>query len=255
MLIAWDNKADGAVLTASSELAAQPGSNVQEEHVSRKWKTGPGVTTAFLLLDMLSSVSCALLAVLGTNLTAAATLRLRASDTDPNAVANLLLDTGTLAAGVKAGYGAAYKSFTATAARYSRLDLTDTTLVDSLEVGRLFLGPSWQVAHNQNYGWSVTPIDPSEIEASYGGQEYADELPQRRQLQFVLDWLTEAEAHNNALAMARANGIVRDVLAIPDINGAYLSEQAVWGRLTSLEPILNRRTLTWSQKFTVRERL
>lgn len=255
MLIAWDNKADAAAITAGSEILTLPGSNVQKAHLRQKWHTAAGVKSSYVVFDMLSSVACALLAVLGTNLSAAATLRLRASNIDPTGAAGELLDTGTISAGIKAGYGAAYKSFTSTAARYWRLDLTDTTVPDNLRVGRVFLGPRWQPAVNQNYGWSVTPLDESGIEESYGGQEFADERPQRRQVQFVLDWLTKAEAFDNALALARANGIARDVLAIHDITETYLSEQAVWGRLTALEPIVNRHTNTWTQKFTVRERL
>ena len=256
MLIAWINEADASTITqVGSEIATLPGTNVQQPHVSRKWHTAAGVKSSYLVFDRGASKLMQLLAVLGTNLTAAATLQLRASDADPNAVASLLLDTGVINAGVKAGYGAAYKAVTATTARYWRLDLTDTTVPDNLQIGRVFLGPRWQTASNQNYGWNVTPLDPSDTAESYGGQEYADERPQRRQVQFVLDWLTKAEAFDNALAMARANGIVRDVLAINDIADTYLSEQAVWGRLTAFDPIFHRSTNFWSQKFTVRERL
>jgi hypothetical protein len=135
------------------------------------------------------------------------------------------------------------------------VDIDDAGVPSNLQVGRALPMPFWQAAANQNYGWSVTPIDRSDIAESYGGQEYADERPQRRQVQFVLDWLSKAEAFDNALAMARANGIVRDVLAVNDIADSHLSEQAVWGRLAALEPIFHRHKNYWSQKFTVRERL
>ena len=256
MIFGWDNtKADAASLSAGSQIETLPGSNVQSQHLSRKWHTAAGVKSSYLLFDMLASVACALLAVLGTNLTPAATLRLRASDADPTAVAGDLLDTGTIAAGVKVGYGAAYKSFTQATARYWRLDLADATVPDNLQIGRVFLGPKWQPAYSQNWGWAVTPLDPSWIDESFGGQEYADQRPQRRQVQFTLDWLTKAEAFDNALTLARANGIVRDVLAIHDVTETYLSEQAVWGRMTALEPILNRHLNVWAQKYTIRERL
>jgi hypothetical protein len=253
ILIAWDNKADAATLTAGSEISTLPATNVQNEHLSKKWHTD-GVNSSNLTLDMGSSVACALLGVLGTNLTAAATLRLRASDTDPTATSSLLLDTGTIAAGVKAGYGAAYKSFASTTARYWRLDLTDTSL-SNLQVGRLFLGPRWQPTINMELDWSVVPLDESEVEESYGGQEYANERPQRRVLRFALGFMNEAEMYGNPFAMARANGIVRDVLAIPDIDGSYLSEQAVWGRLATSEPLVNDRLGIFRQRFQVRERL
>lgn len=255
MLLAWDNKLDGATLSAGSEIVSLPAANVQQPHLSRKWHTAAGVKSSYLLADMRASVTCALLAILGTNLTPAATVRLRASDVDPTATGSLLLDTGVLAGGVKAGYGAIYKAFAATTARYWRLDPEDLALPDNLQVGRVFLGPSWEPSVPQLYDWSVTPLDPSAVVESYGGQEYADERPQRRVLRFVLDWMDEAEMYGNAFALARANGVVRDVLAIHDINGAYLPEQAVWGRLTESQPLVRRSLRIFQQKFTVKERL
>src|SRR5574340_1443988 len=118
MILGWENKADAAMIPAGSEIATLPASNVQQPHLSRKWNTAAGVKSSYLLLDLSASVSCALLGVLGTNLTAAATLRLRASDADATAVAGDKLDTGAVSAGVKTGYGAAYKWFAAVAARY-----------------------------------------------------------------------------------------------------------------------------------------
>lgn len=256
MLLAWLNKLDtAAALSAGSELDSLPGANVQQAHLSRKWHTAAGVKSSYLLLDMGASTLCQLLAVLGSNLTSAATLRLRASDADPTATGSLLLDTGVVSAGVKDGYGAAYKSFTATAARYWRLDLTDNAVPDNLQIGRVFLGPRWQPSANQLWDWNVTPLDESRLDESYGGQTYADVRPQRRVLQFVLDFMDEAEMYGNAFALARAQGIVRDVLAIPEITSAYVSEQSVWGLLTASQPLSQRKVRIYQQKFEIKERL
>lgn len=254
MLIAWENKADAATLGTDSEIATLPGANVQQSHVAQKWYTAAGVNSAYLIFDMLSSVACALLAMLGTNLSAAATVRVRASDVDPTVTGTLLLDTGVLAGGVKEGYGAIYKAFASTAARYWRIDLSDASLTQ-LQVGRVFLGPSWAPASNQEYGWSVTSTDESLISESYGGQDYADIRPQRRLLEFELKWGSEAEMYGNAFALSRAQGISKDVLAIHDITSAYVSEQAVWGRCTAAQPLVHRTTLNFRQKFSIKERL
>lgn len=252
MLIAWDNKADGATLAAGSELATLPGANVQNAHLSKKWYTAAGVSSSHVQLDMGSTVSCSVLALLGTNLTAAATVRIRASDTDP--VAAPSYDSGAIAAGAKAGYGAVYKAFAAIAARYWRIDIADASLTQ-LRVGRVFLGPSWTPAAGQNFGWGVEPSDDSVVSESYGGQSYADIRPQRRVLEFELDYMSEAEVYGNAFAMARAQGAVKDVLAVPGINGAYLSEQAVWGLVRAWQPVVQRSTRIYRQKFTIKERL
>lgn len=255
MRLAWDNKADGATLTSGSELATLPGSNVQQPHLSRKWHTAAAVKSSFQIFDLGAPVSCDTFAMLGTNLTAAATVRVRASDLDPTVVANLLVDTGVLAAGVKAGYGASYKAFALTAARYWRYDPVDATVPDNLQIGRVFIGPSWTPSVPQSYDWSVTAFDPSIKTRSYGGQMHIDELPQRRVLSFVLDWMDEAEMYGNSFELARANGLVRDVLAIHDINGAYLSEQAVWGLIAQAEPLVRRSLKIFRHKYTIEERL
>ncbi len=256
MKIGWDNKSDAALISAGSQVTTLPASNVQAAHVSKKWHTLAGVKSSYLLLDMLAAVSCALLGVLGSNLTATATFRLRASNTDATAAAGDLLDTGTISAGVKTGYGAIYYSFNAVSARYWRLDLTDASLPDNLQVGRLFLGPCWAPSENQEYGWNVTALDDSDLVESYGLQTYADEKPQRRQLQFSLAFMNEAEMYGNAFALSRAAGRVRDVLAVQDsINGAYLSEQSVWGLLTETTQLIHETSKTFRQKFTIKERL
>jgi hypothetical protein len=255
MLIAWQNLADSAALSAGSELSTLPGTNVQQPHVSRKWGTAAGVKTSSLTLDMGSAVACAILALLGTNFTSAATLRLRASNTDPTATSSLLLDTGTIAAGVKAGYGAAYKAFASTTARYWRLDVSDTTVSDNLQVGRLVLGPSWQPSINQLYEWNVTASDNSRVTRSYGRQSHVELLPQERILAFTLDFMNESEMYGNAFKLAHDNGQAKDVLVIPDINGAFLSEQAVWGLSDASEALVHRASQIYRQKFTIRERL
>jgi hypothetical protein len=257
MLIGWINRADSALLSASSELATLPGSNVQQAHVSRAWHTAAGVKSAYLLLDMGSALDCRLLALLGTNLTAAAEIRVRASDADPTATSSLLLDSGTLPATAKAGYGQSYHDLAGATARYWRIDIEDTTVEDNLQIGRVFLGPRWKPSSNQEYGWQVTPLDPSEVIESWGGQEYADERPQRRQLQFTLNWMDEAEMYGNAFAMARAAGVVRDVVAVHDSlgGGTYLNEQSVFGKLQASEPLVHQNARIFRQKFTVKEAL
>jgi hypothetical protein len=255
MKLAWDNKADSATLTPGSEIATLPGTNTQKPHVSRKWHTAAGVKASHVILDMLASVSCSQLAVVGTNLTAAATYQLRASDLDPTAQADLLYDSGVVAGAVKTGYGAIYKGFNAVAARYWRLNLTDNSLPDNLQVGRVFLGPSWTHAKTLLYGWGITPVDPSPVEKSRGGQSYPDAQPKFRAGEFALDFLTEAEIYDNLFAMARANGVVKDVLAIPFENGAYISEQAIWGLVQPYEPLIHKLSQTFRHKFRIEERL
>lgn len=255
MILLWDNKGDGATVTAASQIATLPGSNVQQPHLSRKWHTAGGVKSSNIIFDMGAAVSCALGALLGTNLTAAATVQWRASTADPAVTTSLLIDTGVVNAGAKAGYGASYKTWGSVSARYWRADIADTTVADNLQIGRAVLGPIWTPSVNMELDWHVTALDRSQVEDSYGGQSYADARPQKRVLHFALDFMEEAEMYTNAFAMARASGVVKDILAIPDISGSFLPEQSVWGLLAASEPLRNPRLGLYRQQFTVKERL
>jgi hypothetical protein len=255
MLIAWDNMADAATVSAGSQVASLPGSNVQDPQISRKWCTAAGVVSSYLLFDMGSAIAASVLAALGTNLTPSATVRVRASTSDATAASGDLLDTTTLAAGVKTGYGAIYKKWNAVTARYWRVDLADAALTDHIEVGRVAILPSWQPESNQIYDWSVTPTDESRRTKAYGGQSQIEVLAKFRLLQFELNYLTQSEAWAQAFALQRSNGVTTDVLAIPDITSAYLSEQAVWGLLTASQPVSQRNSRYFRQKFSIEERV
>lgn len=255
MLLAWQNLADAALLATDSEVAAAPAANVQHEHVARKWQTGASVKSAYLLFDLGASETCGLLGVFGANLSASATLRLRGSVTDATATGSLAYDSGTISAGAVEGYGQALHVFANTASRYWRLDLADATLDDNLQVGRVFLGPKWSTTYNHSYGWQVGWLDASQVVRSWGGQSYADRKPRRRVVEFRLDYLSEAEAFESALEIAREQGVVGDVLAVPDATATYVARQAIWGQLAASEPMQNPIALTWQQKFRIEERL
>ena len=255
MMIGWQNRFDSAILSSTSEISTLPAAYAQHPHLSRKWHTAAGVKSAGLIIDFGLSLSAALLGVMGTNLTSTATMQLRSSDIDPTVTTNLEYDSGSIAAGVKDGYGAIYKSFTSTNSRYWRLDLADASVISNLQIGRVYLGPYWQPGINMELDWSVTPLDESRMARSYGGQSYPDARPKRRVLQFTLDFQTEVDMYDNAFALARVHGIVGDILAIPDIAGTYVSEQSVWGQLATSEPISEPRLGLFRQRYAVVERL
>ncbi len=261
MLIAWQNLADAAALATDSEIATLPASNLQTPHVAQAWHTAAGVKAAYVIFDLGAALACGVLAALGCNFTTAATVRIRASTADPTVTASLLYDSGVVSAGIKAGLSGFYKSFNAVTARYWRLDFVDATVPDNLQVGRVFLGPKWTISTGsgerggQTYDWSVTVIDRSPVEKNRGGQSFTDPLPKARLLRFTLDWMDEAEMYGNAFRLAWEAGLTSDVLAIPDIAGSYLPEQAVFGLLTATEPLVHRNARIYRQNFSIQERL
>lgn len=255
MIIAWDNLADDASISTDSEIATLPASNVQQEHVVQKWHTVAGVTSAYLIFDMGASVTADVLAVLGANLSAAGTVRVRASDSDSTVTSSTLLDTGALASGIVGDFASIYKQFASTTARYWRLDFDDSSLEDNIQIGRVFIGPSWEPTYNMMLGVAYIDDDPSIVSRSRAGQRFVEELPHQRGIMFELDFLSESEMMDNAFAMARANGIARDVLVIPDIASSYLAQKSVFGPCVASTPVVNDKLYLYRQKFTVEERL
>lgn len=256
MLLGWINRADDAQISTDSELDDLPASNVQQPHVARAWHTVAGVRSAYLIFDMASSLACQLLGVMGANLTSSATIRVRASDSDATVTASLLLDTGTLASTAKTGYGQSYHEFASTTARYWRIDFADATVEENLQIGRVFLGPCWEPSANQEYGWSVQVKDPSQVDRSYGGQKYTNSKPQQRVLQFSLSFMDEAEMYTNAFALARAAGVIGDILAVHDtLGGTYIAEQSVFGSLADVQPLVHENYGIFRNKYTIEETL
>lgn len=255
MLIAWDNKGDAATVTAGSSASTHPVSNVQHPHVARHWRSASAVKSTYINLDLGSSLSCAALALLGTNLTTSATIRIRSSDTDPTATTGTEVDTGTVSAGIVTGYGGVYKTFTATASRYWRIDLEDTTVADHLEVGRLFLGPTWTPTYGHSYGYSIGWQDVSPRDVTPGGQWYISERARRRVLQLSMDFGTQADMLGSALNLGREAGSATDVLVMPETSGNYVPVLAVWGLMTELAPVVHANVNIYRQRYLVEERL
>jgi len=256
MLLAWDNKMDAATLSAGSEINSLPVTNVQHEHVSRQWRTAATVKDSWLLADMLSSVTVGALAIVGTNLTASATVRVRASDADPQAQSSLLLDTGVIAAGVVANHPAVYYvPSNPVTARYWRIDITDTTVADNLHIGRVFAGPAWRPPFGRAFPFSAGREDDSERRFSRGGQALHDVRPQRRVMEVQLDFQSEAEMMNNALEVARFSGLHSDVLIIPNVDSPHRTQQSIWGLLRALQPVVHYRAQLWRTRYILEERL
>src|SRR5579864_7228691 len=87
---------DAATLAGSSQVASLPIANLQAMQPKKKWRsTG---TTEYVTADMGAAVACNGLALIGHNLTSAATLRVRAAASAANVTASPALDTGAVSA-------------------------------------------------------------------------------------------------------------------------------------------------------------
>jgi hypothetical protein len=224
-------------------------------HLSKKWHTVAGVKSSYVVLDLGAQYPIDLLAVLGTNLTPTATLRLRGSNSDPTGVTGEIYDSTTIAAGVITDYPAAYlKLPTEKTARYWRLDLTDNSVASNLQIGRVFLGPGWTC--DREYGWSIAWQDATRVAKARGGQRWTDAGPRARSLGFSINYLSKTDMMANVFELARRNGLTKDVLTYIDDGDGFIAQQSVFGAAVMVgEPITQDRPRCFRARYQIEEAL
>ena len=248
MLLGWQDRLAAATLTASAEASTLPVSNVVAPTLDLVWRLP--ASSGYIDFDLGSSLSFKVIALVGTTLTSAATLRVRASDTD--FTTGDLLDTGVLSSLVDNDYRSIFKEFASVVtARYGRIDIVDSSLSE-IDIGVAFLTPVSEPANNQRYGWEILPFDRGRRTEVVNGQVVTGGGPRGRGLTFDLD-LTEAEAYTIPVALDRAAGQTGLVLAMADQDGSYVSQTSVIGFIQRATGARNYTTGRWRKRFTIRE--
>lgn len=255
-IIAWDNYADTAAIFPSSEVSSLPGDNLTNPQLSKPWRSAVA-GTVHLLIDVQDVKHVDVLALMAINLSPTGTLRVRASNSDPDALTGLVYDSGTFNPNVDARFKMACHVIPSGGknAQYWRITLTDNG-VDYLEAGRLFIGPAWQPSTNYSYGWRKGITDLSKRNRTRGGQVYVDSNRQYRYFACTFDYLSEAEAEEGLLEMDRIIGLRGDVLVMLDPeNTTNPGKDSLWGQLSELAPISNPQFGIYQKSIQIEERL
>jgi hypothetical protein len=261
LFIAYRNRWDEATISATSELTTLPVSNTQIEHLAQLFRTQSSVTTVTIRADFASACAFDVFAALGTNLTPGATHRLTLSNVSVGAAE--LLDTSTISASVVTGYPQVYYVLASTiSARYASWTFTCSSPTVSpasvsayLQFGRIFAASKWTPGVNLQYGWAMGWVDPSRKTKSRGGQTYADTLNKYRVIDLTIDYETEADLYGTALEIDRIAGTTNDILVMRDHEGVYRSQQAVFGMIMELSPIINTNFEIFQKRYVIEERL
>lgn len=241
-------------ITASSEIAARPVTNLLDDHGGNYWQTADAVTDAWFDVDAGEPVTWRAFGIFRTNLTTAATWRITLGSTKGGAS---IYDSGTISAGIVAGYNQALHVASADQlARWCRVRIIDDDNPDTfLRVGLAFAGPIFRPGINIAYGWSIGRDDRSRMLVSRGGQKWPIDGPSPRIIDFSLEFQTDAEVFDDLLELDRLQGITGNVLAIPRPDGSHVGKEAVFGTLTATERPRNPHFGYWSKRFTIEERL
>lgn len=250
--IAFNNLADLATLTPSSEQVTLPASNLQHPDIARKWRSVETVTAA-VVADLLVTTSIDTVAMIGTIMSSAGQARLRISTSDSSGLAADLHDSGWVS--VNSTYNQ-YIALLAAAVtgRYVRIDLSDVG-ADYVEAGRLFIGSRSQFSINFGYNWSITTTDRSTIGTSRGGQTLIWPANIFRSLDLPFEQISEADRNAFIETVERVNAAKTDVLFVIDPDSNNLAKDSVWGLIKGSAPIVNPFPGLFSKQYKIEERL
>lgn len=251
-MLGGTNLADAGTVTTGSAQPLLPATRLQDEHVGRIWR-GTG-SSDHILVDLGAACTFRAVGLLGTNFTATATKRVRASLLDTSGLLGEAYDTGTVSADVDKRVRQTITVAPADiTARYVRIDVADPA-VTGLQAGRLLVMPLNQVTWNFSYDWTSQVNDLSTVTRSRSGAQHVDRRPSFRSLEMMFAFLTEGEAKGWVREMDWDNGKHTDVLLIQDPKGAVNSE-AIFGLMTDVTGIQNPFHDGYRKNYRIEERL
>ena len=233
-LIGWENavEAAGAAISTSSEAVGYPAQMlaIPQGAPSVAWQTLAGVTAAHVQIAASAAVAWRAVALTRTNLTNAATIRVRLGS-----VANITsapdYDSGTIPAGVVAGIGQALHILpSAVTAAVCRIDISDAANPDRcLNIPLAYAGPctAFTISADSRNSLDVRRQDVT----TRGGQVFTDALSRARTWAISVGFIREsAIAFLDGLEAASTDGV--NVLFIPRESSARASAESIFGLLT-----------------------
>lgn len=247
--LSWMNYAWDATITAGSEEASLPGSNVATDQGAAEyaWQTlagdvteGDGATLTIKPVTLQQTWRVVVLA--RTNLTAGATVSVKLYNYGSPSDALVLT---ALASGPPAGVGQVCVVLAAdTVADYLVIAISDAANPDGhINVPLVHCGALFRPEYGRTAGSAFDDQSRTDQFITIGGQEFLDPRWERRVASLVLDAIAGASEHWQQLApLARQGRAGRNVLAIPDIASTRINEEAVLGTVRLSQRTFGMRT-------------
>ena len=224
IILATPVLSDAATITASTETAAGPASNMQTMQPTDPWEAGGGAPYCEVDLGVISTFN--LIALLFTNATGADQLRVRSADTQGNLTAAPDYDSSYQTLSYVGSEGHVFIWIAAGQSnRWIRFDLI--TASNPFLCGRLYISNALQPSINYRYGTEDGYDDDSLIDATDGGNLIPTFGKNRAVLSFTVLSLTETERHN-IREFNKARGASRDVLIITDPEASLNKQDKIY---------------------------
>lgn len=268
VLLAWNNAvAGGLTAYADGWWTYDPTiTNLAAVSLSQRWVT-PGLAAAATrcTLGFAGNPTVGLIGLCSHNLTLAATVRIRASNSA--GFGTTVYDSGTVdafPAGVTQAsreglrWNFLHRLSAATAATYWRVEISDAANPDGyVSVGRLFAGTGvWQPTVNMLAGAGIGFESNAEVMKALSGAEWISDTEPHRVLRFGLQ-VPESEMLANGFDLQRvAAGRRREVVAIWDpADTVHYVRRSLFGRLRTLSAIEAPYYATSKTAFEIKELL
>jgi len=263
-LLGLPNYVDSGTVTATSEAATLPATNVQNIQASRKWRSDDtDEADTILNMDFGQPRAISGVAIIGHNLDSAGKIRIRlgndptfsvvlydSGDVDalPTMEAFGVLPWGIFRWGGKPANEDLVGRYVNTPllleqlviARYMRIELkNETNAAGYLQVGRVVAGPAVTPSLNMQYGAAIGYMDNSRHSTSRGGQTWSDEQQRYRVLSFKLADLPADEIYTAFFdRLDRAKGTFGDVFVLMNpADTTNIIHTSFYGRVSSLQPV------------------
>jgi hypothetical protein len=222
------NLIDSATLSASSTSPGFAVANLAEDDIKQTWRASSGSASAWILADLLASVSLGMVALVNTNLGLATSVQVRLSTTDATGVSGNAYNSGA----ISAACDPAYRLFvhvppSTVTGRYLRIDAT----INTFEAGRWVAGPRFQPSRNLSFGVEDTFQDHSRITQSLSGVRWIDREEIQRGVRGTFNGLNIAEARDELREINRVLGVNRDFLMLRDADSTNKGRDSLWGYL------------------------
>lgn len=228
LLIGYGNLVESATLSGGTWSTAAPRANVATWPLADTARTSSATTTATTLtLDHGSATAARVLAIMGHNLSAAATVRwMRGTTSGGSDVADTgAVDAWAITPRTTGGHHVLLWQTADTWARYDTVEIDDTAnAAGYVEIGRLFVGPAVRPTYGQSYGLQDGLIDLSTSSRAEDGALWVAQRRTLRQVSLVMEGLA-LDVGDALHEMLRTHGATAEVVYLFDTADAAATQR------------------------------
>lgn len=233
------NRVDASTLTGGSWTSGLPLNNLKTKILGQVARTTNALAaSSTFVMDLGDAKKIQVVSVVNHNVSLAGKIRIRASDTNfgtvvydsgeidvwPSVYNTIDLEwedsaywSGQYTAEEITGYTPTTVHLTTVpvVARYWKVDIIDTTnAVGYIQIGRVFIGPTWTPERDAEVGLSVAWETNTQVQKALNGTKYFQRRNPYRVTRFTLNVLGTDEAMSYAFEIDRRIGIDGEVLWI-----------------------------------------